>query len=47
MSPKASRSASRRWGYPATLAFDAAVGMIMLLLPLMGPKREAPRPALA
>lgn len=30
-----------RWGYPVTLAVDAAVGMIVLaLLPLMGPKKE-------
>jgi PAT family beta-lactamase induction signal transducer AmpG len=30
-----------RWGYPATLALDAAVGMIVLfLLPLMAPGRE-------
>ena len=32
-----------RWGYPTTLAVDAAVGMIVLaLLPLMRPKRQAP-----
>jgi len=32
-----------RWGYPMTLAVDAAVGMIVLaLLPLMGPKKQAP-----
>lgn len=37
-----------RWGYPATLALDAAAGMIvLLLLPLMGPKRAAPRAAAA
>lgn len=31
-----------RWGYPLTLAVDAAVGMIVLaLLPLMGPKKAA------
>ena len=29
-----------RWGYPATLAADAAFGLVMLvLLPLMGPRR--------
>jgi MFS transporter, PAT family, beta-lactamase induction signal transducer AmpG len=31
-----------RWGYPVTLAVDAAVGMIVLtVLPLMGPKKGA------
>lgn len=33
-----------RWGYPVTLAVDAAVGMTVLaLLPLMGPKKGASR----
>ncbi len=31
-----------RWGYPITLAIDAAVGMVVLaLLPFMAPKKEA------
>ncbi|MBC8056222.1 MAG: MFS transporter, partial [Rhizobiales bacterium] len=34
-----------RWGYPVTLAVDAAVGLIVLaLLPLMGPKKTAHEP---
>ena len=32
-----------RWGYPVTLALDAAAGTIVLfLLPLMGPRKAAP-----
>ena len=35
-----------RWGYPTTLALDAAAGMVvLLLLPLMRPKAQAHRPA--
>ena len=31
-----------RWGYPVTLALDAAFGLVMVfLLPLMAPKRGA------
>jgi MFS transporter, PAT family, beta-lactamase induction signal transducer AmpG len=34
--------AIERWGYPATLAVDAAVGLIVIgLLPWMGPRRRA------
>jgi PAT family beta-lactamase induction signal transducer AmpG len=33
-----------RWGYPVTLAMDAAIGAIVLfLLPLMGPRRSTAR----
>ncbi len=33
-----------RWGYPVTLALDAAFGVIViLLLPLMAPKRNPAR----
>jgi hypothetical protein len=45
------RSAARaeaivRWGYPLTLALDAAAGLVVLfLLPLMGPRKGAPQPS--